>query len=422
MATRFKTVFARIHINGFLRSPSVFRRFLPSGCSIQEHSRAYSSVSDQSLALRSLLDDVTSRLSIIDSQMNWNALMSESEKLSKILLSDSLWQDDPAAAIQSQKRQSELDGMLSEYNLCKTRYQDCLDLLELAKEENDSTLIGDIMNDLNALHEDVHKYSLRLLMSEEADKNGCFIEIRAGSGGTESCDWTSILTRMYQKWALANDFEVKLVDEIKGEIAGLKSSTLQINGEYAYGWLKYEGGVHRLVRISPFDSGGKRHTSFASVQTFPANESGSGSTVIEINEKDLKLEFMRAQGAGGQHVNKTESAVRIVHIPTGIIVACQNERSQHQNKATALQMLKAKLYQRELEIRAKEKSGRHEILPENAWGSQIRSYVLQPYQMIKDLRSGYESSEVDDVLNGDIQEYLESSLVHFGKLKASTKQ
>ncbi|KAJ1558774.1 hypothetical protein HK096_004681 [Nowakowskiella sp. JEL0078] len=359
---------------------------------------------DTSVATRQIMSEISSRFEIIDSQANWPELQAEKSRLKEILESDTLWQEDTFKAIRSQKKLSSIEAQLKEYERHKALYQECSEILNLANEEKDSSLLNEVIVDLESLLDDVQKYTFRLIMSEEADKNNCFIEIRAGSGGTESCDWVQILTRMYQKWASLNSFEAKLVDEVKGEVAGLKSSTLQISGEFAFGWAKYEGGVHRLVRISPFDSNGKRHTSFASVQVFPEDMAESGAPIIEINEKDLKFEFMRAQGAGGQHVNKTESAVRLVHIPTGIIVACQNERSQHQNKATAIQMLKAKLYQRELQARAQERAERDELLPENSWGSQIRSYVMQPYQMIKDLRTGVEKSEVYEVLDGDLQE------------------
>ncbi|KAI9193378.1 uncharacterized protein BJ171DRAFT_268970 [Polychytrium aggregatum] len=329
--------------------------------------------------------------------------------------SETLWDEDAQRAIQLQKELSRLTDDLAEHDSFAQKFVECLELKELALQESDWTLMDEVLADLANLHTSMESYSLRLLMADPADKNGCFVELRAGSGGTESCDWVAMITRMYTRWAQSAGYTAKVVDEMKGDIAGFKNTTISIAGENAYGWCKYEGGVHRFVRISPFGDGNKRHTSFISVQVFPAHQSAEdGSTgSIDIPPGDIKIETMRSQGAGGQHVNTTDSAVRLTHIPTGIIINCQNERSQHQNRAMAIEMLKAKLYQRKLAEEASARAELRDALPENGWGSQIRTYVLQPYQMVKDLRSGYEQSNVQGVLDGDIDGFLRASLIHF---------
>ncbi|KAI9092355.1 hypothetical protein DFS34DRAFT_653019 [Phlyctochytrium arcticum] len=361
--------------------------------------------------------EVLRLLGLVKSQRQWQKLREEQSALQQEVQSDSLWQDDANAAIKYQKRLSRLDETLKEHDGYVNKGQELLDLLDLAEEENDYALIQDVAQDLLPFRSTLEKYSLRLLMAEEADKNGCFLEIRAGAGGVESCDWVSILGRMYQRWGASEGHTVKAVDEVRGDVAGLKSATLQISGEYVYGWCKHEAGVHRFVRVSPFDANGKRHTSFVSVQVYPAfdAEGSQDGKNMEIPPGDLRVDVMRAQGAGGQHVNTTESAVRMVHLPTGITVSCQNERSQHQNRAVALQMIQAKLYERELRAQAQAKAEHRAELAENAWGSQIRSYVLQPYKMIKDARTGYERGDVDRVLDGDLNGFMEAALVHLGK-------
>ncbi len=245
------------------------------------------------------------------------------------------------------------------------------------------------------------------LMNEEADQNNSFIEIHAGAGGTESQDWAEMLQRMYVRWAESKEFNISLLQESKGEEAGIKSSTLKISGDYVYGRLKRESGIHRLVRISPFDSNKRRHTSFASVWVYPEIDD---KVEIEINESDLRIDTYRASGAGGQHVNKTDSAVRITHIPTHIVVQCQSGRSQHKNKSHALAMLKSRLYELELQKRKEEENKINSEKKDIGWGNQIRSYVLHPYKLIKDLRTNYESSNVSDVLDGNIDKFLEKSL------------
>ncbi len=244
-------------------------------------------------------------------------------------------------------------------------------------------------------------------MNDEADQNNSFLEIHAGAGGTESQDWAQMLQRMYVRWAESNKFDISLLQESKGEEAGIKSSTLKISGDYVYGWLKRESGIHRLVRISPFDSNKRRHTSFASIWVYPEIDN---KVEIEINEGDLRIDTYRASGAGGQHVNKTDSAVRITHIPTDIVVQCQSDRSQHKNKSNALEMLKSRLYELELQKRKEEEHKINSEKKDIGWGNQIRSYVLHPYKLIKDLRTNYESSNVNNVLDGNIDQFLEKSL------------
>ena len=244
-------------------------------------------------------------------------------------------------------------------------------------------------------------------MNEEADKNNSFIEIHAGAGGTESQDWAKMLQRMYVRWAESKQFSISLLQESRGEEAGIKSSTLKISGDYCYGWLKKESGIHRLVRISPFDSNKRRHTSFASIWIYPEVDE---KIEIEINEADLRIDTYRASGAGGQHVNKTDSAVRVTHLPTSIVVQCQNDRSQHKNKSNAMAMLKSRLYELELQKRKSEENKINSEKKDIGWGNQIRSYVLHPYKLIKDLRTNYETSNVNDILDGKIDKFLELSL------------
>jgi len=253
------------------------------------------------------------------------------------------------------------------------------------------------------------KRGLEALLSGEADGNDCFVEIHAGAGGTESQDWASMLLRMYMRWAEAHDYKVEFLEESAGEEAGIKSATIKVAGPNAYGWLKTESGVHRLVRISPFDSNARRHTSFASVWVFPVVDD---KIEIQINDGDLRVDVYRASGAGGQHVNKTESAVRLTHLPTGIVVACQNDRSQHKNRAEAMKMLKARLYEAELKKREAAAEAIEASKTDIGWGHQIRSYVLQPYQMVKDLRTGVQTSDTGGVLDGDLDPFLEASLSH----------
>ena len=281
-------------------------------------------------------------------------------------------------------------------------------LLELAYKENDAAVIKDCEKKTNLLIDQIKKTEVSCFLSGENDHLDTYIEIHAGAGGTESQDWAKMLQRMYVRWAESKGFDISLLQESKGEEAGIKSSTLKISGDYIYGWLKRESGIHRLVRISPFDSNKRRHTSFASIWVYPEIDD---KVEIEINEGDLRIDTYRASGAGGQHVNKTDSAVRITHIPTDIVVQCQSDRSQHKNKSNAMTMLKSRLYELELQKRKEEENKINSQKKDIGWGNQIRSYVLHPYKLIKDLRTNYESSNVSDVLDGSIDKFLEKSLI-----------
>ena len=281
------------------------------------------------------------------------------------------------------------------------------DLFELANEENNDQIIKEVILKIKQLKNEAKKNEIKCFLSNQNDRLDCFLEIHAGAGGTESQDWAEMLRRMYIKWCSNKEFKFQLISEHKGDEAGIKSSIIKINGEYVYGYLKNESGIHRLVRISPFDSGARRHTSFASVWIYPVLDENIN---VEILEKDLRIDTYRSSGAGGQHVNTTDSAVRITHLPTNIVVQCQNERSQHKNKETCITMLKARLYENELEKRAKEEQNIENSKSDIGWGHQIRSYVLHPYRLVKDNRTGEESTDPDKILNGDIDRFLESSL------------
>ncbi len=291
---------------------------------------------------------------------------------------------------------------------CITRDLDELsELIELAESEDDPDLITELESQLETLGQHTERQRLESLLSGEADGNDCYLEVHAGTGGTEAQDWAEMLSRMYIRWAQQHDYEVEWIEESGGEEAGIKSATIRIAGDMAYGWLKTETGVHRLVRISPFDASARRHTSFASISIYPVVDD---SIEVEVQDKDLRVDTYRASGAGGQHVNKTDSAVRITHNPTGIVVQCQNDRSQHKNRATAMKMLKARLYEAELMRREQEARDAHGDQAAIGWGSQIRSYVLHPYQMVKDLRTGIEAGSAKGVLDGDLDTFLEASL------------
>ena len=284
---------------------------------------------------------------------------------------------------------------------------DALELIELAEADGDADMLAEATNALKACAEEAKRREIESLLSGEADSNDCYIELNAGAGGTEAQDWAEMLMRMYMRWAEQHGYKVQLIEESEGEQAGIKSATLQVSGPNAYGWLKTEGGVHRLVRISPFDANARRQTSFASVWVYPVVDD---SIEIEINDADLKVDTYRASGAGGQHVNKTESAIRITHIPTGIIVACQTDRSQHRNRATAMAMLKARMYEAELQKREAAATAQENAKTDIGWGHQIRNYVLAPYQLVKDLRTGVETGNPDAVLDGDLDAFMAAAL------------
>ena len=305
------------------------------------------------------------------------------------------------------RERTRLEGRIGKLDALDGAFAEHVEMLELAEAEGDEGLVAEAEAALAELRDTAGRAELQTLLSGEADGNDCFLEVHAGAGGTEAQDWAEMLARMYIRWAERRGYKVEWIEESPGEEAGIKSTTLKIIGEDAYGWLKTETGVHRLVRISPFDAGARRHTSFASVGAYPVIDD---TIDIEILDKDLRIDTYRASGAGGQHVNRTDSAVRITHLPTGIVVQCQTDRSQHRNRAAAMQMLKARIYEMEMRRREEETRSEHEAKAEIGWGRQIRSYVLQPYQMVKDLRSGVETSNTQGVLDGDLDAFMIAAL------------
>jgi peptide chain release factor 2 len=307
------------------------------------------------------------------------------------------------------RKRQDLDARISSVRHLEQTIADSVELIGMGELEGDQGIVTEAEKALLALQEDVAEQELETLLSGEADGNDSYVQINAGAGGTESQDWASILMRMYTRWANQSKFKVTVLDEHVGEEAGIKSCTLEIKGHNAYGKLKTESGVHRLVRISPYDSNARRHTSFASVWAYPVVDD---EIDIQINESDCKIDTYRASGAGGQHINTTDSAVRITHLPTGIIVACQAERSQHKNRATAWKMLKARLYERELQMQQEKIDAVNAKKTDIGWGHQIRSYVLQPYQLVKDLRTGFTSTNPTAVLDGGLDDFIQASLAN----------
>ncbi len=305
------------------------------------------------------------------------------------------------------RERTQLEDQLGSLSRFDRDLEDAITLVELGEAEDDAATEKEGIAQLEALLKDARQRQIEALFSGEADANDTFIEVHSGAGGTESCDWARMLFRMYARWGERHKFKVEVIEETAGDEAGIKSATLLIKGHNAHGWAKTESGVHRLVRISPFDSNARRHTSFASVWVYPVVDD---RIEIEINEADCRIDTYRSSGAGGQHVNTTDSAIRITHIPSGIVVACQMERSQHKNRATAWNMLRARLYERELEKREAEANAANASKTEIGWGHQIRSYVLQPYQLVKDLRTGYTSGTPAEVLDGDLDEFMQASL------------
>lgn len=305
------------------------------------------------------------------------------------------------------RERNHLEELIGSYLILERGFSDSIGLAELGEEEGDAQIVAEAEVELGKIADKLRRLELESLLSGEADANDCFIEIHPGAGGTESQDWASMLLRMYMRWAEKSGFKVELVDELAGEEAGIKSATIKVSGHNAYGWSKTESGVHRLVRISPFDSNARRHTSFASVWVYPVIDD---TIQVEINEKDLRIDTFRASGAGGQHVNKTDSAIRITHLPTNIVVQCQTSRSQHKNRAEAYSMLRARLYEAELQKREEKANALNATKTDNAWGHQIRSYVLHPYQLIKDLRTSVETSDTQGVLDGDLEDFMSAAL------------
>jgi len=317
-----------------------------------------------------------------------------------------LW-NDPQRASKVMQERNALEDQIKSIGRIEQELDDQITLLELGEAEKDQSTIAEAEEGLKKLKADAARRELEALLSGEADSLDTYLEVHAGAGGTESQDWANMLMRMYTRWAEQHGFKVEWLEETEGEEAGIKSATVMIKGRNAYGWLKTEGGVHRLVRISPFDSNARRHTSFASVQVYPVIDD---RIQIDINESDVRIDTLRASGAGGQHVNKTESAIRMTHIPTNIVVYCQNDRSQHRNRAQAWDMLRARLYELELKKREEKAAAEQAAKTDIGWGHQIRSYVLQPYQMVKDLRTGVSTSNTGGVLDGDLDQFMEAAL------------
>ena len=322
------------------------------------------------------------------------------------MLEKNFWQD-KSLSQKIIKEKKLYEDLINSYNTSVKSLIDLHELNNLALEEKNQSIITEVLESIKNLKKIVKKNETKCFLSNESDSLDSYIEIHAGAGGTESQDWAEMLRKMYLKWSSIKGFKSQLISEHKGDEAGIKSSTIKIEGDYVFGWLKSESGIHRLVRISPFDSGARRHTSFASVWIYPVVEENID---IEIIEKDLRVDTYRSSGAGGQHVNTTDSAVRITHLPTKIVVQCQNERSQHKNKETCMNMLRARLYDYEMKKRNKENKNTESSKSEIGWGHQIRSYVLHPYRLVKDNRTNYESTNPDKVLSGEIDEFLESSL------------
>ena len=322
------------------------------------------------------------------------------------MLEANFWQD-KSNSQKVVKEKKFFEDLINSLNSSVEKLNDFEDLNELALEENNLDVQGEIIQYIKELRSEIKKSEIKCFLSSEADPLDCYIEIHAGAGGTESQDWADMLRRMYLKWSDKKNFKSNLISEHRGDEAGIKSATIKIEGDYVFGWLKKESGIHRLVRISPFDSGARRHTSFASIWIYPVVDENIN---IEISEKDLRIDTYRSSGAGGQHVNTTDSAVRITHLPSKIVVQCQNERSQHKNKETCMNMLKARLYDHEIKKREEQNQNTENSKSEIGWGHQIRSYVLQPYRLVKDNRTNFESTSPDKILDGDLDEFLEQSL------------
>jgi peptide chain release factor 2 len=337
---------------------------------------------------------------------DWDRAQVRLDELNALSERPDFW-NDAQKAQKLMRERNKLDAGVNAILSIERDLNDSLELAEMAEAEGDETLVDEAQSTLKKVQERAAKAELEALLSGEADGNDAYIEINSGAGGTESQDWASMLLRMYARWAQAHGYQVEELEHQDGDTAGIKSATLLVTGENAYGWLKTEGGVHRLVRISPYDSNARRHTSFASAWIYPKIDD---TIEIEIDEKDVRTDTYRSSGAGGQHVNKTDSAVRLTHIPSGIVVACQAERSQHKNRAAAWDMLRARLYEAELQKREAEADKLAESKTEIGWGRQIRSYVLQPYQMVKDLRTGVETSDTQGVLDGDLDQFMAASL------------
>ena len=349
---------------------------------------------------------IRASIALLRQHVGWDESLARLEELEREASDQTLW-DRPERAQAVMREKNRLERLVGGIREMETSLGDAVELIALGEEEGDAAVVEEAEAGLAGLEAMAARRQVESLLSGEADGNDCFLEINAGAGGTEAQDWAAMLQRMYSRWGERRGYGLEHIQESPGEEAGIKSSTMRFSGDSAYGWLKTESGVHRLVRISPFDSSSRRHTSFASVWVYPVVDD---AIEVEIDEKDLRVDTYRSSGAGGQHVNKTDSAVRITHIPTNIVVQCQNDRSQHRNRATAMNMLKARLYEEELQRREAEASDSAAGKAEIGWGSQIRSYVLHPYQMVKDLRTQVETGNTQAVLDGDLDGFIEAGL------------
>ncbi|MDP9414082.1 MAG: peptide chain release factor 2 [Pseudomonadota bacterium] len=352
------------------------------------------------------VDQIRSAIALLRRFLDWDRALRRLDELNARVEDPALW-NDAKAAQEVMRERRRLDEAIGATKAIEQELEDTIELIGMAEGEGDDAMVDEAVASLRTLAERAEKDKVAALLAGEADANDTYIEVNAGAGGTESQDWAEMLQRMYTRWAERHGMKVELVDYHSGEQAGIKSATLLVKGENAYGYAKTESGVHRLVRISPYDSNARRHTSFSSVWVYPVIDD---NIEVEVNEGDLRIDTYRASGAGGQHINTTDSAVRITHLPTGIVVACQNQRSQHKNRAEAMKMLKARLYEAELQKREAEANAQHAAKTDIGWGHQIRSYVLQPYQLVKDLRTGVTSPSPSDVLDGDLDRFMAAAL------------
>ena len=355
--------------------------------------------------IQNMVNEINKSLELLRQRMGWETVKHRLEEFNARVEDPDLWNDPENAQKLMRERQSLIDAVEGHDNM-QTELNDSIELIELGEMEDDQDVIKDAEAAIEALVKTAAAKELEALLNGEADANDTFLEVHSGAGGTESCDWASMLARMYVRWAEKKGYKVELQSETPGEEAGIKSAAYKITGPNAYGWLKSESGVHRLVRISPYDSAAKRHTSFSSVWVYPVVDD---NIEIEVNPADIRIDTYRSSGAGGQHVNTTDSAVRITHAPTGIVVT-SSEKSQHQNRDIAMKALKSRLYQMELDRRNADINAAHEAKGDAGWGNQIRSYVLQPYQMVKDLRTGFETSDTSGVLDGDLDAFMAATL------------
>ncbi len=365
-----------------------------------------------------VVTEIEKSLALLRQRLGWDTAAHRLEEFNALSEDPELW-NDPARAQKLMRERQALSDAIDAYTSLSRELEDNRELIALGEAEGDDGVIAEAEAALKALRERAAAAEVEALLDQEADGNDTFIEINAGAGGTESCDWAAMLARMYVRWAEAKGYKVELISESAGEEAGIRSATYRVNGPNAYGWLKTESGVHRLVRISPYDSAARRHTSFSSIWVYPVVDD---NIEIEIQPGDIRIDTYRSSGAGGQHVNTTDSAVRITHIPTGIVVT-SSEKSQHQNRANAMAALKSRLYEMELRKRNEAINAAHEAKGEAGWGNQIRSYVLQPYQMVKDLRTGVETSDTAGVLDGDLDAFMAATLAQqvAGKSRADAQ-